>query len=166
MREIVFVNLLVFVVASCGSQQKDLLCKQWKAVSINNPNLTAAITQDRYAIDTFGQSEPDLAQVINLDSFKNMRRVLLENDIAEQKKAIEQLAYTFRKDGIALLTTPEGTDSFGWKLNGNQLLMDESALTGIGNEFYFTINAITPELLKLASVIDGDSVEMTFKAMD
>lgn len=166
MKDILYFGTWLCLLVSCAPKKEDLLAKQWKAVSMENPNLAAAIAQERAAIDTFGQSEPDLAEVINIDSFKNMRRILLEHDIAEQKKALEQLCYTFRKDGVALLSTPDHTDSFKWKLEENQLLMKEYNAAATDNELYFTIVSLTTNQLCLSSIVEGDTVEMTLKAFD
>ncbi len=151
-----------------------MLSHNWQAISLTKTSLTKAINDARISIDTFGKQSSDLKGVVNLDSFKKLRTLQLENDIREQELAIKNLKYSFTNNGFVNISmrNPESPaevlkNDAKWSFTpDNQLLIDERDLTGVGDPIYYNIVLLNNKELKLQSVIGNDTTEMLFKRID
>jgi hypothetical protein len=87
---------------------------------------------------------------------------MLHLDIAEQQKALQEISYTFSKNGIAYISDGVGIDSAIWTIeNKNTLKVDAPALTGIGDLQMFVIKSLTKQEMVLQMAVGADTSEMT-----
>ena len=125
-----------------------------------------AIAQELADIDTFGNTDVVAQQAVNLDSFKQIRKQLLNLNIAEQKEYIQQLQYEFSDKGVAYIYNQTAKDSAAYTVANNVLTLDGPALTGIGDIQLLYIKSITNQKLQLQMVEGADTSVMDLQKMD
>jgi hypothetical protein len=159
-RTLLFISACLFF-SACQSANQQLLVGTWKAKSLNNPVMEKSIATALADIDTFGNTDEIAKDAVNIDSFKSLSKQLLQADIEEQQKALQNITYTFSNNGIAYISDGNSTDSALWTVNkANQLSVDAPALTGIGDLQLFFIKNISDKLLTLQMSVGTDTSEM------
>jgi hypothetical protein len=162
MNKIFLISILICILgASCQSSNQQLLVGKWKAVSLQNPTMDKEIAKAILDIDTFGNTDISITNAVNIDSFKAMRKQLLQQDIADQKKALQEISYTFSDKGIAYISDGVGIDSAIYTIEENNILkIDAPALTGVGDLQLFTITSLSDTQLTLQMAVGNDTSQM------
>jgi hypothetical protein len=164
MKNLFLFTAILFFIASCQSNSSSLLVGKWKATALKNPAMDREIAKAIADIDTFGNTDIEMQSVINIDSFKQMRKQMMNNDIAEQKKALQEISYTFSDKGIAYISDGSATDSALWTIEDKNILkIDAPALTGLGDLQLFTIASINENNLVLQMAVGTDTSQMTLQ---
>jgi hypothetical protein len=155
---------MLFFIASCQSNSSSLLVGKWSATALKNPAMDREIAKAIEDIDTFGNTDLEIRNVINIDSFKQLRKQMMNDDIAEQKKALQEISYTFSEKGIAYISDGLATDSALWTIEDKNILkIDAPALTGLGDLQLFTIASISENNLVLQMAVGTDTSQMTLQ---
>lgn len=148
---------LLLLFAACSEPRKDQLCKKWRTVALKNAKMEEQIEQTEAMLDTLGQRDPQLHQVLNVDSFKNQIRQEIARSREEQKLAMENMFMEFKSNGVVYNTSIDGTDSAYYTLEENDIKIDEARLKGYGETMTMTILGITDDSLSLRLVDFGDT---------
>ncbi len=128
----------------------------WQGVAIYNSGIEKMLQEQQFILDTLGrETPPNQYQVVfgiqNLDSFRKAGYGAL----AEMRKSYEDGAaaskFQFRKDGVAVFSYPDGTDSAHYSLEGDSvLILDERFLKGVGDDqLLMRIESLTADSLML-----------------
>ena len=143
--------------SACKSSNSDKLCQKWKTVSFRNFKMQSDLTDMQHYIDTLGAKDPDLHRQLDVDSLKQALKVDLEAMKQEQQLAQDNTLMEFRKNGLAFMTSIEGTDSAMYTLEGNLIKIDEGKLKGYGETMTFEILHLTKDTLSMRFVDYGDT---------
>lgn len=108
-------------------------------------------------MDTIGKNDPEIRELVNLDSLKLMLNEQLKSGMEEQKLQAENLVMEFKKNGIAYNTSIDGVDSAYYTLEGSDIKIDEAKLKGYGETMTFTIMKLSSDSLLLRLVDYGDT---------
>ena len=119
--------------------------------------MDAEIQQMTTYIDTLGNQDQEIRKQINLDSLKLLLKSDLTNMLNEQEQSKENTLLEFRNNGMALMTSIEGTDSAMYSLEGNLIKIDEGKLKGFGETMTFEIISLKPDTLYVKFIDYGDT---------
>jgi hypothetical protein len=142
---------------ACQSNETNNLIGKWKTISLKNPAMDRAIAQELADIDTFGNADEIAKQAVNIDSFKQLRKKMLELDIAEQQKSILEIQYEFTKNGIGYISNTQSKDSALYNLKNGVLTIDAPALTGIGDVQILYVKSGTSTSMELQMIVGQDT---------
>ena len=161
LRKIINISL-VFVLLSiglsaCKNDKKDLLCKKWKTVHLQNAKMDAEIATMRTYIDTLGNNDPELAKAMDLDSVKALLTADLERSLSEQQTALANTLMEFKSNGVSYTTSIDGADSAYYELEGNLIKFDEAKLKGLGETMTFEILKLQKDSLIVKLIDYGDT---------
>lgn len=141
----------------CKSSQKEVLCKKWKTISIQNATMDQEVASMQQYIDTLGAQDAELRSTINLDSVKMLLRSDLERSLKEQQTALENTLMEFMPNGVAYMTSIDGLDSAMYTLEDKYIKFDEAKLKGHGETMTFEILKLNPDTLKVKLIDYGDT---------
>lgn len=119
--------------------------------------MDAEIQQMKMYIDNLGNQDQEIRKQINLDSLKTLLKSDMSAMLDEQEQSKENTLLEFRNNGMALMTSIEGTDSAMYTLEGNLIKIDEGKLKGFGERMTFEIISLKPDTLHVKFVDYGDT---------
>lgn len=149
-------GLFIFLTA-CSDSKMNLLCKKWRTVALKNARMEGQIQQTEAMLDTLGQNDPELHQILNVDSLKNQIRQEIARSRQEQQLAMENMFMDFRSNGVVYNTSIDGTDSAYYTLEENDIKIDEARLKGYGETMTMTVLGISSDTLSLRLIDFGDT---------
>jgi hypothetical protein len=165
MKKIILFFSSFSLLASCTNSNSNAIIGNWQTISLQNPAMDKAIATELADIDTFGNNDAIARQAVNIDSFKQLRKQLLDVSIAEQKQALQEIHYQFTNKGIAYIYNNTAKDSAMYTIKDNILTLDGPALTGIGDIQVLYIKSITDAHLQLQMVEGLDTSLMDLEKM-
>lgn len=164
-------SLLFFIpvlLLACQPSKKDMLVRNWHAVSLYNPELNDMLLKQQKFIDTVGQSttraaDDSLYGFHNIDSIKVLLQKQLDSFKQMQQQALENTYFNFKKNGQAILTFGGNTDTTKWYFDDEGALMfDEMQEKGTGTSFKMIVQHLSDTALKLKFVQKDVSSVVTF----
>ncbi|QLH46925.1 MAG: hypothetical protein HWD58_15640 [Bacteroidota bacterium] len=154
------INILggvLLLLTACSEPRKEMLCKKWRTVALKNAKMEAQIQQTEAMLDTLGQQDPELHQILNVDSLKTQIRQEIARSRQEQQLAMENMFMDFRSNGVVYNTSIDGTDSAYYTLEENDIKIDEARLKGYGETMTMTVLGISSDTLSLRLIDFGDT---------
>jgi hypothetical protein len=160
MYRLVFFTSVLFCLGACNSGH-DHLHKKWRVARLDNPAMDAEIKRALIDMDTTGNNDAVVGQYIDKDSLKQVRKLLLQQDLDEQKMIQESLRFDFRESNIAYITSMGNVDSALWRIEQkDQLIIDGPGLTGIGDVDVYTILSSNADSVVLRNINMQDTVRI------
>ncbi len=160
--------LLFLGLLSCSGSKKQMLERTWRASTLNNPQMDDIVMHSQMFIDTVGKSTGssdniDLYGTANMDSLKKELQLQLDSVKAIQQATVQQTVFTFRKDGVAILSFNGNTDSSKWYLDDKgDIVLDEMKEKGAGDIIKMKIESLTDTALLLNFEENGTNSVVTF----
>jgi len=164
-------KLLLFlplILLSCKQDKKAMLERTWRAAALNNPQMNDIVMNGQTFIDTVGShtnadANVDLYGTNNIDSLKKGLQLQLDSLKTDQLNTVQQTVFTFRKDGVAMISFNGNTDSSKWYLDdqGN-IVLDELKEKGAGDIIKMRIESLTDTALLLNFEENGTNSVVTF----
>ena len=115
--------------ASCKNDSPGaMLTGSWQGTTMRNEAMEEMVTAQKALLDTLGNNTrpaewPALYGTANLDSFKKEGYKSLEALQEHLKESATKTNFTFRPDGMAMLTFEGVVDSARWALEGDTILV-------------------------------------------
>ena len=148
---------IAICVIGCKDEKKDLLCRKWKTVKLQNTKMDVEVATMRAYIDTLGNNDPELAKALDLDSVKAILSADLERSLADQQMALANTLMEFKSNGVSYTTSIDGADSAYYELEGNFIKFDEAKLKGHGETMTFEILKLEKDSLLVKLIDYGDT---------
>jgi hypothetical protein len=159
-----FLYIFLVVIAAACSNKKVNLVGSWQVAKVENPHLEREIANAKIDIDTTGSNDPLIAKYINLDSLKQIRMALLENDLAEQRMLQESLRFNFSENSRVYISSNGTSDSAMYRIEEDSVLyLDGPALTGIGEVDVYGILYTGKDSLVLRNINMTDTITIFMK---
>ncbi len=159
--KIINISLAIVLVSSClvacKESSKDILCKKWKTISIQNKKMDEEIAFMKTYIDTLGAQDPELGKTINLDSVKMMLNAEFQQSMKDQQTALENTIMEFKTNGVSYTTSIDGLDSAMYSIEGQFIKFDEAKLKGHGETMTFEILKLDNDTLRVKLIDYGDT---------
>lgn len=119
--------------ASCkGRSREDMLSRKWQEVSVENPQMEAAITKELAKLDALQDSDTAILHGVYRTSTADSARAFGKAAIAEQRKMQEDVIrgswFNFEKDGKLQMHSPRGTDNVKWTLKDDRILVTKEGV--------------------------------------
>ena len=146
---------ILFSLASCKPDKKDLIIGLWQEVKIVNPQMDNALEEQRLFLDTVGRNTDSAANlslygVSNIDSFKQGIRTNIDSFKKAEGKAVSETWFDFHTSGLVYLHSEEGLDSANWYFDDDgALMLDEEKLKGNGSRIRMTVEALNDTAMQL-----------------
>ena len=153
----ILLTTLLALGISCKTDKKSQLCRKWKTVALKNVKMEQDMHAMQIYLDTVGQNDPTLKEVVNLDSLKMEIRAEMQRSVKEQQVAMDNMFMEFRSNGVVVNTSIDGQDSAYFTLEGEDIKIDEAKMKGFGETMTMTIMALNTDSLKLRLVDFGDT---------
>lgn len=166
--KIVFLLVLAVTVYSCKEDYIKMLPGSWRVVKVKDHAVDSTILYSQMAIDTMGKGHDDATNMriygfVNMDSARKSMQALHDKTVAEKDSVDKSTLFTFRKDGMAVITFGGSKDSSHWKLDDANNLLVEDYQMGPGEVLKWKIAALDKKELKLLFNAKGDTIMVTFK---
>jgi hypothetical protein len=155
MNKYILLTALLALAMACKTDKKSQLCRKWKTVALKNAKMEQDMQAMQIYLDTVGQNDPTLKEVVNLDSLKMEIRAEMQRSVKEQQVAMENMFMEFRSNGVVVNTSIDGQDSAYFTLEGEDIKIDEAKMKGFGETM--TIMALNKDSLKLRLIDFGDT---------
>lgn len=153
---------------SCQPSKKDMLVRNWHAVSVYNPTLEDMLQKQQIFIDTVGKSTSLIADdsiygFHNMDSIKTVLQNQLDSFKLMQQQTLENTYFNFKKNGQTILTFGKDTDTTKWYFDDEgALMLDELKEKGTGTALKMIVQHLSDTALKLKFIEKDVSSIVTF----
>jgi len=168
MKKTIAIFCSVVLLAACQHSKRDMLIGSWQAVSIDNPQMDALMTQGQIFIDTVGKhtdaaTNASLYGVTNIDSMRHVLQLQLDSVKKMRRVSLASTMFTFRKNGMAMFTFGTFKDSTKWYFDdGGSLMLDDLKEKDAAGKIKLQIATLTDTLLKLQLTEDGVTSSVSF----
>lgn len=165
----VIIILCALTLFSFKADKKKMIIGKWRAAKMENSAMDSFFAMSEMYIDTIGKNNDaetnlQLYGTTNVDSLRMLMKSQLDSTFAQQKLALESTVFSFRKDGIAILSFGDNIDSCKWTMSeaGKITLQDLNNANKEDNNIIMNVLSLSEAMLKLELKEESTRSVITF----
>lgn len=149
--------------AACSGDKKSQVTGKWKTTGIENSSINKEMDYFKSLMDTMTEKNEMVEFFGSVDSFKKVIVADLAQQEEMQKLSLENSFMEFKKNKMVYFTSVDGVDSAHWRLEENDIVVDDEEFTGVSTVTRLSILELDKKTLKVKMINQYDTSIISMK---